>query len=196
MSNPRQAAHPIDPLFTNRWSPRAFNGEAVPEAQLLTLLEAARWAPSAYNFQPWRFIWARRGTPAWQPIFDALVPFNQSWAATAGALVVVASAKNASFPGKDAPSANPWHSFDAGAAWVSLAFQAQISGLAAHGTAGFDGDKLRAAIALPEDYAIETIAVIGKPGDKSVLPEGLQAREVPNDRTPLAQLASEGKFGA
>ncbi|WP_304303655.1 nitroreductase family protein, partial [Pseudacidovorax intermedius] len=77
MSTPRQPAHPIDPLFTERWSPRAFTEEAIPEPALMSLLEAARWAPLAYNVQPWRFIYARRDTAAWQPIFDSLVEFNQ-----------------------------------------------------------------------------------------------------------------------
>lgn len=194
MTNPRRPTYPIHPLFTDRWSPRAFTGQAIPQESLLTVLEAARWAPSAYNVQPWRFVWALRDSAGWAPIFDSLVPFNQSWAQRAAALVVIASRKEAQFPGKDAPGTNPWHSFDSGAAWASLAFQATLSGLAAHALAGFDAETLRKAIDLPDDHAIEAVVVIGKVGDKSVLPETLQAREVPNDRMPLSQLASEGRF--
>lgn len=195
MSQARQTEHPIHPLFTDRWSPRALSAEAIPEAALFSLLEAARWAPSAYNAQPWRFVYALRDTPAWQPVFDTLVPFNQGWAQRAAALVVIVSAKESPVAGEARTAPNPWHSFDAGAAWASLAFQATLSGWVAHATAGFDGDKLRQAIGVPEGYAIESIVVVGKQGDKSVLPEGLREREAPNGRRPLAELVAEGRFG-
>jgi len=196
MSNPRQPAHPIDPLFTERWSPRAFTEEAIAEPALMSLLEAARWAPSAYNVQPWRFIYARRDTAAWQPIFDSLVEFNQMWTKRAAALVVIASAREAVFPGKTEPVANASHAFDAGAAWASLAFQAQLSGWSAHAMAGFDAGKLRAAIGLPEVYALDTVVAVGRKGDPAVLPEGIRARELPSDRRPLTEMAFEGTFGA
>lgn len=194
MTNPRKPDHPVNSLFIDRWSPRAFTGETISKQSLLTVLEAARWAPSAYNFQPWRFVWALRDTSAWQPIFDALVPFNQSWAKNASALIVIASKQDAQFPGQDSPGANPWSSFDCGAAWASLAFQANFSGLAAHALAGFEPEKLKAAIALPDGFAIQTVVVLGKVGDKQVLPESLQQRETPNARTPLSEMASEGIF--
>ncbi|WP_445289321.1 nitroreductase family protein [Variovorax atrisoli] len=194
LSQTRQPGHPIHPLFTDRWSPRAYTGEAISTPELLTVLEAARWAPSAYNAQPWRFIYAQRDTAAWQPIFDALVEFNRGWAQRAAALVVVVSAKDATFPGQTEAAPNPWHAFDAGAAWASLAFQATLSGWSAHGMAGFDADALRAAVNLPQSYAIQTVVAIGRRADKGVLPEALQAREVPNDRRPLAQSAAEGHF--
>ena len=99
MSQPRQSDHPIDPLFTRRWSPRAFTGEHISESTLLSLLEAARWAPSAFNAQPWRFIYGRSDTPSWQPIFDNLVEFNRGWAHRAAALIVVLSQKRYLAPG-------------------------------------------------------------------------------------------------
>lgn len=194
MTQARTPDHPIDTLFTDRWSPRAFTGEAIPEPVLLSMLEAARWAPSAYNAQPWRFIYARRDTASWLPVFDTLVEFNQGWAQRAAALVVIVSARQAVFPGKTDAAPNAWHSFDSGAAWASIAFQATLSGWSAHGMAGFDADRLRQALGIPGDYAIETVIAIGKRGDKGVLPEGLQARETPNGRLPLAQLAAEGRF--
>ena len=194
MSQTRSPDHPIHPLFTDRWSPRAYTGEAISTPELLSLLEAARWAPSAYNAQPWRFIYAQRDTPSWQPIFESLVEFNQGWAQRAAALVIFVSAEEATFPGRDKAAPNAWHAFDTGAAWASLAFQATLSGWAAHGMAGFDADKLRAAVELPEGYAIQAVAAIGRRGDKSVLPEGLQSREAPNERRPLAQSAAEGRF--
>ncbi|MEO8388763.1 nitroreductase family protein [Polaromonas sp.] len=194
MTEARKPDHPINTLFTDRWSPRAFTGEAIPEAALLSTLEAARWAPSAYNAQPWRFIYARRDTASWLPIFDTLVEFNQGWAQRAAALVVIVSAKQAVFPGAASAAPNSWHSFDSGAAWASIAFQATLSGWSAHGMAGFDADKLRQVAVIPDDYAIETVVAIGKRGDKGILSEGLQAREMPNGRLPLTKLAAEGRF--
>ncbi|MEY2661674.1 MAG: hypothetical protein RLZZ123_2846 [Pseudomonadota bacterium] len=132
MSNPRQPAHPINPMFTNRWSPRALTGEAITREQLFTVLEAARWAPSAYNYQPWRFIYALRDTAQWTPIFNGLKEGNRTWVKDGSALVVLASAKNAQFPGAAAPGPNAWHSFDTGAAWLSMALQAMHMGLVAH----------------------------------------------------------------
>ena len=194
MTQARRPDHPIHSLFTDRWSPRAFTGESISESGLLCLLEAARWAPSAYNAQPWRFVYARRETPSWQPIFDSLVEFNQGWARHAAALVVIAAARQAIFPGEANAAPNPWHSFDAGAAWASLAFQATFAGWSAHGMAGFDADRLREAAQIPDAYSVETVVAIGKRGEARLLPEGMRARETPNGRLPLTQLAAEGQF--
>ena len=196
MSNPRLPAHPINPMFINRWSPRALTGESITRDQLHVVLEAARWAPSAYNFQPWRFIYAMRDTAAWTPIFDGILEGNRTWVKDGSALIVLASAKNAQFPGRDAPGPNAWHAFDTGAAWISMALQASHMGLVAHALAGFDPAKIRAATQLPEDHDINAVIVIGKQGDKSKLPDMLQAREAPNDRKPLSAISSEGRFSA
>ncbi|MEY2686722.1 MAG: hypothetical protein RL375_920 [Pseudomonadota bacterium] len=194
MTQTRQTEHDIDALFADRWSPRAYTGEAIPEATLLRLLEAARWAPSASNIQPWRFIYARRDTPAWAPLFDSLVEFNRGWAVNAAALVLVLSRKTWLPHGKTEPVANPTHSFDAGAAWMSLALQAYLAGWPAHGMGGFDKDKARAALGVPADHVLEAMVAIGRQGDKASLPEALQAREVPSARLPLAQIVAEGRF--
>lgn len=195
MSDSRTTTYPIDPLFTSRWSPRAFTGEAMPEATLMSLFEAARWAPSGSNAQPWRFIYALRDTPEWQPLFDALVPFNQTWACNASALVVVLSCTQSVPPGQSAPQPVPTHSFDAGAAWAMLALQAHIAGWPAHGIGGFDKARVRESLGVPADHAIEAMVAIGRQGDKSILPEGLQARETPNQRQPLARMVCAGRFG-
>ncbi|MBK6852467.1 MAG: nitroreductase family protein [Burkholderiales bacterium] len=194
MTAPRQTEHPIDPQFTQRWSPRAFTGEAIPEATLLGLIEAARWAPSASNIQPWRFIYARRDTPAWTPLFDCLVEFNRGWAVNAAALVLVMSKKTWLPHGKTEPVPNPTHSFDAGAAWMSLALQAHLAGWPAHGMGGFDRDKARLALGVPSDHVLEAMVAIGRQGDKASLPEALQARETPSTRLALAQIAVEGRY--
>ncbi|OWT80109.1 MULTISPECIES: nitroreductase family protein [unclassified Achromobacter] len=190
----RKAEHPISEIFLERWSPRAYTGEEISEAALLTILEAARWAPSAYNMQPWRFIYARKGTAHWDRLLATLNEFNQSWARNASALVVVVSAENGTPPGKDQPVPNASHSFDTGAAWGFLALQASLEGWQAHGMAGIDRDKARIDLGVPAGYRIEAAVAIGKPGDKSTLPEALQAREVYSPRQPLANIAAEGKF--
>jgi nitroreductase len=193
MSTKRQSEYPVHPLFLERWSPRAFTGERLPTETLMTMLEAARWAPSAYNIQPWRFVYALRDTESWSPIFDTLVDFNQSWVSGASALVVLLSAEQStSSSGQTKP--NPWHSFDTGSAWMSLALQAQLSGWAAHGMAGFDAQRLREALAVPPGYAIKAVAAIGKPAHKGVLPESLQEMEAPRGRVALGQLVFEGRF--
>ncbi len=190
----RQAQHPIADLFTQRWSPRAFTGQAVPQATLDSLLEAARWAPSASNLQPWRFVYGHAGTPAFDAILGGLVPFNQGWARQASVLLVVLSRTTSQAPGSDDPKPNPWHSFDAGAAWFSVALQAHLSGLAAHAMGGFDAAVLRQALAVPEDVRVEAVVAIGPQGDKATLPEALQAREQPSDRLPLTAIAAEGRY--
>lgn len=195
-ADPRTPAYPIDPLFTDRWSPRAFDGGAIEPDALMTLLEAARWAPSAYNMQPWRFVYALRDMPQWDALLATLIPFNQGWAAGASALVYVLSDRFVRNSDGAVKGESYSHSFDAGAAWAMLALQAVRSGLFAHGMTGFDVDAARAAMAVPEDYRIEAAVAIGRIGDPTTLAEGLRAREVPSGRTPLDQLVSEGVFSA
>ena len=186
----RTAAHPIDPQFLDRWSPRAMSGEALSEAELLSLLEAARWAPSSMNFQPWRFLYARRDTDFWPAFLDLLVPGNRLWAERAGALVLFISRTH--FDGDGRPCVT--HSFDTGAAWFSLALQGLRQGLAVHGIQGFDYERARRVLRVPATYAVEAMAVIGRPGDTAQLAPQLQQREKPSDRRPLAQTACEGPF--
>lgn len=194
-ANSRKADHPIDPVFLERWSPRAFDGQSMSEADLFTILEAARWAPSAYNSQPWRFIYARHGTPAWERLLGVLNPFNQSWAKNAAALIVVLSNPVLRPPGggKDVPSHS--HSFDAGAAWGALGLQAAKLGYQAHGMVGIAFDKAFADLDVPPGWRVEAAIAIGRPGDKSQLPESLQAREQPSPRRPLSETVFEGRFG-
>jgi nitroreductase len=190
----RTSDYPIDPLFLERWSPRAFTGEGIEEAELLTLFEAARWAPSSYNAQPWRFLYARRDTPAWPRFLGLLNESNQLWAQRAAALVVIVSNSLMLPPGADKPVPSHTHSFDTGAAWAQLALQAVRRGWYAHGMIGFDVARAFATLNVPEGHRVEAAAAIGRRGDKSLLPERFQAREVPGDRVPLAQLALEGGF--
>ena len=188
----RNADYPIDSLFLDRWSPRAMTGEAITEEELFTLFEAARWAPSSYNNQPWRILYARRDTPQWPLFFDLLVEFNQSWVKNAAALVVFIS--KTTFDHNGEPAAT--HSFDTGAAWGNLALQGSLKGLVVHGMQGFDYDKARTALNIPEGFKVEAMAVIGKPGRVEDLPEKLQQRETPSDRRKLNETVFEGPYQA
>lgn len=189
----RQPDHPVEPQFPGRWSPRSFAEAAMTEAEVLTLLEAARWAPSASNNQPGRFVWALREDPGFSGILGALVPFNRDWAGKAAALIVVASRDEATKPdGTVVP--NRWASFDTGAAWMSLALQAQAMGLVAHAMGGFDGDALAEVIGLPAGHSLHAVVAIGTQGLADALPEGLRSRETPSQRRPLSESAFRGGF--
>ncbi|HTT70133.1 MAG TPA: nitroreductase family protein [Anaeromyxobacteraceae bacterium] len=192
--NPRTPSHPIEPLFFARWSPRAFTGEELPESTLMGLFEAARWAPSAMNAQPWRFVYARRGTPAFDKFLATLAPANQAWAKRASALVAVVSSKVMNDRARNDPAPLPSHSFDAGAAWAQLALQAHLWGLGTHAMGGFDREKARQALLVPDAYQIEVFVAVGRQGDPSSLPDWAKAREKPNERRPLEDLVREGSF--
>jgi len=194
MTNQRIADHPIDLQFVHRWSPRAFTGEAIDDSLLLSFFEAARWAPSSFNSQPWRFAYAKNNSLHWSEFVDLLSEFNRSWAQNASALVLVASKKTFTPPGQQNALAMPSHSFDTGAAWAYLALQTSLSGWASHGIGGFDREKARERFAVPDEYAVEAIIAIGRQADKSILPEGLQAREEPSQRSPVGAFAAEGRF--
>ncbi|MGF7191388.1 nitroreductase [Robbsia andropogonis] len=195
-SNNRSSTYAIDPIFLERWSPRALDAEAViSDQELMTLFEAAHWAPSSFNSQPWRFIYARRDTPEWSTLFDLLVPMNQGWAARASALVFLVSATTAQPPGAPGPLPSYSHSLDAGAAWGYLALQATRLGWCTHAMAGFDVERAYTALDVPADtYRVETVIAIGKLGDKRVLPPPLQEREQPNARRPVEELVFKGGF--
>lgn len=186
----RVSEHPIDPQFLQRWSPRAMSGQSLEKSTLLTLLEAARWAPSGGNGQPWRFLYAFRDTQYFTNYLDLLVPGNQVWAKQAGVLLLIASTRFQEHNGKPYGT----HSFDAGAAWMSLALQGSHLGLVVHGMAGFDHDRARNELALPETLEVEAMVAIGHPAPKETLPESLRDREIPSQRKSLGQIAFEGKW--
>ena len=189
-SEKRNADHPIDRLFLDRWSPRAMTGEPVAQEELLTLFEAARWAPSSYNYQPWRFLYAHRDTKHWQTFFDLMVEFNQGWAKNAAALVVFISRTHFDFNGEAAPT----HSFDTGAAWENLALQGALKGLVVHGMQGFDYERARTVLNVPVGFQVEAMCAIGKPADPETLSEDLQAKEAPSERRKLEETICEGPF--
>lgn len=185
----RVASHPIEPMFLERWSPRAMSGEALDHADLQRLFEAARWAPSSGNNQPWRFLYALAGTPHFTTYFELLAPGNKPWAAKAGALILIVSGKLRS---NGAPTRT--HSFDSGAAWMSLALQGSRMGLVVHGMEGFDDAGARVGLGVPDDHAVEIMVAVGKPGRVEDLPEPYRPREVPSERKPVESFAFEGAF--
>lgn len=189
----RQADHPIDPLFTNRWSPRSFTGEEVPLDVLHTVLEAARWAPSASNAQPWRFLVARHGDANWAKFIALLNGRNARWANRASALVLIVSAKEVERNGERGP--NNSHSFDAGAAWANFAHQATLLGWHTHGIGGYNRDLARETLGIPEDFALEALIALGRQGGVDTLDEDFHAQEKPNARKPLAEIVFAGAFG-
>jgi nitroreductase len=195
-ANGRTSNLPIHPLFLERWSPRAFTGEEIGETELATILEAGRWAPSCYNAQPWRFLYARRNTRHWESFLGLLVEFNQTWARNAAALIVIVSRETMLPAGASAEVPSHSHSFDAGAAWAAIALQATLSGWHAHAMVGFDMAASRTVLNVPPGYRVEAAIAIGRRGEPSLLPEKLAAREQPSDRRPLGELALEGGFPA
>jgi nitroreductase len=191
-SENRTPDHPIERIFVERWSTRAFSGEAIPDAILFRGFEAARWAPSGNNQQPWRFLYVKRDNPNWARLFNVLNERNQIWAGNAAALVLVLSRTVRIVDGQKQPSRS--HAFDAGAAWSNFAHQLKLLGWSTRAIGGYDKEAARAEFSVPDEYALEVVIAVGKPTESTVLPEALRATNQPNDRLPLAQLISEGSF--
>jgi nitroreductase len=188
----RKPEYPVDSIFPGRWSPRSMSGGHVEKETLMTLFEAARWAPSSSNNQPWRFCYAQRATDAWPRFLNLLTPNNQTWCEKAGALIVIVSKTTFDHNGK--PSLT--HSFDTGAAWMSLALQGSLLGLVVHGMAGFDYAAAQVTLELPDGYAVEAMCAVGRPAPAENLPEKLRERETPSQRKPVAEIAFEGRFSS
>ncbi len=185
----RKPEQNVNELFLNRWSPRAMSSEEIDEAALLSLFEAAHWAPSSNNNQPWRFIYGRRNTKNWMTFFNLLAEGNQEWAKNAAVLIVVIS-KTTFDNGK--PSRT--HSYDTGAAWENFALQGSLAGLVVHGMQGFDYDKAKEVLRIPADYQVEAMIAVGKHGKKEDLPSYQQEREFPSARKSISEIAMEGFF--
>ena len=189
-SEVRKADYAIEPLLLDRWSPRAMSGEEISQEELMRLFEAARWAPSSFNTQQWRALYARRGTEHWQSFLDLLVDANKTWAKNAAVLVVFISRKL--FDRDNEPSVT--HSFDCGAAWENFALQGFHQGLVVHGMEGFDYERARKDLRIPDEFQVDAMAAVGRPGPKEVLSEKLQARESPNSRRQVSESVFEGPF--
>lgn len=186
--NGRVPDAPVDAVFLDRWSPRAFSSEPLPEITVLSLLEAARWAPSSGNEQPWTYVYAT--TPEertrFLPILDE---FNRIWVQHAPMIAFVMTRLNWAKSGKP----NRHAQFDAGSSWLSLALQARRLGLYAHAMAGFDVDKAHVVLNAPRDrYEIMAVIAIGRYGDVADLDEYNRKRETPSSRKHVSEFAFHG----
>jgi nitroreductase len=174
----------VETLLLRRWSPRSFGPDPVTDADLASIFTAAAWAASSYNEQPWRFVVGRKGDETWQKIFDALKPFNQSWAGEAPVLYATFAKKSFTMTGD--PNGVAVH--DVGAASANASLQATALGFHTHGLAGFDPEKLRASFAVPEDFEPVACWTLGRSGDPSTLADNYRAMEVaPRQRKPLSE---------
>jgi nitroreductase len=186
----RKADFSIEPPLLDRWSPRAMSGEEISREELMQLFEAARWAPSSFNAQQWRALYGRRGTEHWTTFFELLVEANKSWAKNAAVLVLFISRKT--FEHNNEPSIT--HSYDTGAAWENFALQGFRQNLVVHGMEGFDYESARIELRIPDEFQVEAMVAVGRPGAKELLPEKLQKRESPNDRRKVTESIFEGPF--
>ena len=186
----RKPEYEIHSLILGRWSPRSMTGGEISDEELMPLFEAARQAPSSYNSQPWKFIYAKRNTDDWQKFFNLLTENNKAWAKNAAVLIVLVSSKNFEHNNKYSIT----HKFDAGAAWENLAIEGIRRGLAVHGMEGFDYEKARKELEIPDDYDVECMIAIGKRDVKENLPREIQAWETPSTRKPLKDIIMKGKF--
>ena len=188
--NERKTDYPLLDLLRDRWSSRAMSGESLSHDELFSLFEAARWAQSSYNNQPWRFIYAERESPQWDTFLDLLSPPNKIWAHRADVLIVVISRDFYTYDDRYSRT----HSFDAGAAAENLSLQGYSMGLIVHGMEGFDYDRAKEILAIPKEYTVEAMFAVGKPGEVSALPEELQKREMRSDRKPFKDFVFKGSF--
>lgn len=195
MQKPAITQVPINEVIAQRWSPRAFDDtKDISNEQVIALLEAARWAPSCFGDQPWRFIvWNKStDTQAWQQAFDTLAPSNQTWVKNAALLILVCA--DTLFGHNQTP--NRWAQYDTGAAAENLCLQASSVGLAAHQMGGFNSDLACEKFAIPSQYTPMAMLAVGYEGDANDLPDDLKTRELAaRKRKPLGELFFNGAWG-
>lgn len=193
MHKPAPVNFPIHDLIRDRWSPRAFAAKPIESAVLASLFEAARWAPSSSNEQPWAFLVATKDDPEnFAKTLSVLVEFNGSWARGAAALVLAVSSLR--FHANGTPNRNAF--YDTGAATALLSVEATHRGLAVHQMAGFDPAKAKQVFEIPEDWEPIAAMAIGYPGDPGALSEKLRDREIaPRTRKPLSEFVMSGRWG-
>lgn len=193
MEKRAQTEHPVHDLIANRWSPRAFAPRAVPPEIVASLFEAARWAASCFNEQPWRFVLAHRHEPSFVKLLACLSERNQSWAGNAGVLCLSVAAGNFAASGK----ANRHSLHDVGQAVAHLALQATAQGLAVHQMAGFDSALARETCRIPEDFEPVAMIAVGYPGEPGQLSEELAQKErAPRQRRPQSEFVFPGRWPA
>lgn len=178
----------VDSIFVNRWSPRSYLPTAIPENKLNSLFEAARWAPSCYNEQPWLIRYVQQGSGPHEQAAQVLVEGNRVWAEKAPVIGVIFSRRNFRHNGKP----NSYHGYDTGAAAYAIALQASMLGLGTHFMGGFDPALAYQVFGIDEaEYQAQAAFVVGEPGPSNALPEGYAKKEAPSDRLDLSEIAQE-----
>lgn len=195
LKKPAETSVPIHNIIAERWSPRAFDSRPVEPDKLKALFEAARWAASSYNAQPWYYIIATKDHPEnYKKVLDSLVEFNQSWAKNAPVLALSVARLNFDMPDNKNPNRHAFH--DVGQASANLALQANHLGLEVHQMAGILPDKAREIFTIPPGYEAVAGLAIGYPGDPSTLPDGMRERETAKrTRKDLDSFVFTGKWG-
>ena len=193
MEKPADTLYPIHDLLRQRWSPRAFDDRPIEPEKLRSLCEAARWAPSSNNEQPWRFIVANKDYETeWNRLFACLVEGNRKWAYRAPVLILSVASLN--FEDDSTPNRHAF--YDTGMAVENLVLQATALGLSAHQMAGFDVEKARADLKIPSGYEPVAMIAVGYPGDLASLPDRLRERELqPRSRRPISEWTFSGQWG-
>jgi nitroreductase len=193
MEKPADTQYPIHELLKRRWSPRAFSDRRVEPDTLRSLLEAARWAPSSNNAQPWSLLVATKEDPGgFGGLVDCLMEGNIPWAQRAP--VLMASVARMFFEDNGKPNRHAFH--DVGQAVANLTVQATALGLVVHQMAGFHPEKVRELYGVPKEFEPVAMIALGYPGDPESLPERLKAREVaPRERKPLTEIVFAGRWG-
>ncbi len=193
MSRLAKTDYPIHELLQKRWSPRAFADKPVEADKLKRLLEAARWAPSSFNGQPWAFVVGTKDRPEdFAKVLSCMIEFNQSWAKSAPVVMITAARLN--FEHNNQPNRHAFH--DVGLAMGNLLVQATAEGLYVHQMAGILPDVAKTTLAIPDGWEAVTGVAIGYLGDPNSLPEKLREREqTPSPRKPLSQFAFAGSWG-
>ncbi|MGI9306070.1 MAG: nitroreductase family protein [Gammaproteobacteria bacterium] len=194
MHKPAQTRVPIHPLLASRWSPRSFDGKPVGEDTVLALAEAARWAPSCFGAEPWRFLICNKsgGADAWQKLFECLVEGNRAWAKNAQLLVLICAETAFAHNGKE----NRHCRYDAGAAAMSMVLEAENRGLRCHQMGGFDAQAAREAFAIPDSFECMSVLAAGWQAGAGLLDGELKERETaPRKRRPLGEVAFNGEWG-
>jgi nitroreductase len=191
---PATTQQPIHEIIANRWSGRAYDAsKPVSKEQIISLLEAARWAPSCFGDEPWRYVVCNKADnmQAWQAAFDCLVPGNQGWAVNAPVLLLICA--DTVFRANGKP--NKWAPYDTGAATENLCLQAAASGLMAHQMGGFDADKARATFKVPERFQILPMVTVGYQAPVESLSDEVKERELATrNRQPLGELFFDGAW--
>jgi len=193
MQKPAPSDFPVHELIRERWSPRAFADKPVPRDVLRSIFEAARWAPSSNNEQPWAYIVASRDDKAsFEKMLSVLVEFNANWAKTAAVLALAVA--ELAFAKNNVPNRNA--QYDTGAATALLSVEATARGLAVHQMAGFDPEKARHVFGIPAGWEAIAAIAIGYPGDPASLPQPLKDREMaPRTRKPIDEFVMAGHWG-